>query len=592
MKLYMILLCRKLKFVTVVIGENMKKSFFGRYASALTINSGLSKSIKDMKWYESSVPCRTACPADTDIPGYLEAIYNKDYDKAYQINLEDNVFPGILGRVCSRPCEDSCRHGDESNGESVSICFSKRSAENFNFQKNFKLKDHAKKTRKNILVIGSGVAGLTAARELTRCGHTVEIYEKHKSPGGMLNQGIPIFRLPRNVIDKEIKQVIQNDIKIHYNKNIKSCSEVRILADKYDAVVLALGTLKSNKINQEFTESHNVENGLEFLLRVNEFRNKHIGKNVIVIGGGYTGMDCARTALRLGAKSVRTFYRRTKTDLVILPGELDELINENGKMIFNARPLNIIKKNNKLIGLELIKTKIVKRDGVYRLVDIKGSSFIVKTDHIILAIGQKQHLSLTKNKLNNIFSVGDFATGATTLINAIAHSKNVVRYIDNFLMGRDLFSSDIKVTKVDMTGRSLKLNYVPIHKMPTTNLDKRTFSCEVEKGYAKNESHKEASRCYLCHYKFEINNDLCVLCDECLIAKPIKDCIVEVSDVQEHPDGDISYKRINPDKTIGIYHGKLLIDHKKCVRCGECEKVCPTNAISIQKVEKQNYVKI
>ena len=570
----------------------MKKSFFGRYSPALTINHGESVNTKDAKWYQKSVPCRSACPADTDIPGYLEAIYNQDYEKAYKINLEDNVFPGILGRVCSRPCEDACRHSDDSNGDSVSICFSKRSAETFNLSKKVKLKNYSKKTNKKILIIGAGVAGLTAARELARCGHSVDIFERHSSPGGMLNQGIPIFRLPREIIDKEINQVIKHGIKIHYNKDIKSYEEVEELSKKYHAVVLALGTLKPNTINKGFSKCNDVEDGLDFLLRVNEYKNKYVGKNVVVIGGGYTSMDCARTALRLGAESVKTFYRRTTDDLVILPGELDELINEHGKMIFNAQPLNIIQKNNKLIGLELIKTKLVKRNGVYQLRDIKGSTFKVKTDHIILAIGQKQHLSLTKNQRKNIFSVGDFATGATTLINAIAHAKNMVKEIDKFLMKRDLFSSDIKVTNIKSTGRNLKLNYIPINEMPTVNLNQRTFSREVEKGYHKNVSQKEASRCYLCHYKFEINNDLCVLCDECLLAKPIKDCIVEISDVHELKNGDISYERISPKKSIGLYHGKLLIDHKKCVRCGECEKVCPTNAITIQKVEKQNYVKV
>ena len=570
----------------------MKKSFFGRYSSALTINNGKSKNIRDAKWYDKSVPCRSACPADTDIPGYLEAIYNEDYNKAYKINLEDNVFPGILGRVCSRPCEDACRHGEDSNGESVSICFSKRSAEHFNITNKIKLKNYAGKTKKKILIIGSGVAGLTAARELMRCGHAVEVYEKHCAPGGMLNQGIPIFRLPRNIVEKEINQAIGDDIKIYYNKNIEKSSDIELLAKKYDAVVLALGTLKPNKINKEFTKSYDVEDGLSFLLRVNEYKDKYIGKNVIVIGGGYTSMDCARTALRLGAKSVRTFYRRTNDDLIILPGELDELINENGKMIFNAQPLSVIKKDNKLTGLELIKTELVKKKGVYHLKDIKNSKFKVKTDHIILAIGQTQHLLLSKNKRNNVFAAGDFATGATTLINAIAHAKNIAKQVDKFLMKRNLFDTDIKVTNINKISRNLRLNYIPIQKMSMTNLNQRTFSREVEKGYTKTNTKKEASRCYLCHYKFEINNDLCVLCDECLLVKPIKDCIVEVSDTQEHKDGDTTYNRIKPKKSIGIYHGKLLIDHKKCVRCGECEKVCPTNAITIQKVEKQNYVKV
>ena len=159
-------------------------------------------------------------------------------------------------------------------------------------------------------------------------------------------------------------------------------------------------------------------------------------------------------------------------------------------------------------------------------------------------------------------------------------------------MNRDLFNTDIKVSDIKSTGRDLKLNYIPMNEMPTLTINQRTFEREVEKGYQKNISHNEASRCYLCHCKFEINNDLCVLCDECLLAKPIEDCIVEISDIREHKDGDVSYKRIRPKESIGVYHGKLLIDHKKCVRCGECERVCPTNAISIQKVEKQNYVKV
>ena len=568
----------------------MKKSYFGRYDPALTINAGISQKSKDIKWYEKSVPCRKSCPADTNIPGYLEAIYQNDFDAAYKINLEDNIFPGVLGRVCSRPCESSCRHADDKNGDSVSICFSKRSAEKYNLSKKYRLDNYAKKTNKKILVIGSGVAGLTVARELKRFGHNIEIFEKHKSPGGMLNQGIPLFRLPRNIINKEINQILDMGIKIYYGKNIKDSAEINSLTKTYDAVILALGTLKPNEIDKDFTKTTGVENGLDFLLRVNEFNDRYIGKNVVVIGGGYTSMDCARTALRLGASSVKTYYRRENDDLIILPGELEELINENGKMIFKARPKNLIKKNNKLVGIQLIKTKLVKINNKYRLIDIKDSDFRIKADHIILAIGQKQHLNKNSKVNNKVFLAGDYATGATTLIDAISHAKNVSKKVDNFLMKRNLLHSHINVEDVIATNRELKMNYIPIQKMPVVDFNERDFKKEVETGYNKNVSLKEASRCYLCHYKFEINNSLCVLCDECLLVKPIKDCIVEVSDIQDIKDGDTDYKRIIPRKSIGVYHGKLLIDHKKCVRCGECEKVCPTNAITIQKIEKRNYV--
>jgi NADPH-dependent glutamate synthase beta subunit-like oxidoreductase len=172
---------------------------------------------------------------------------------------------------------------------------------------------------------------------------------------------------------------------------------------------------------KNFSNNSSVENGLNFLLRVNEKNNHYVGNNVIVIGGGYTAMDCARTALRLGAKSVKTFYRRDQKDLDILPGELEELVNEKGKMIFKARPNTLINKNNTLEFLELIKTKSEKNDK--KIVDIFNSKFKIKTDHIILAIGQKQEFKTTKS-ITNIFHAGDYKLGATTLINAIGDAKN------------------------------------------------------------------------------------------------------------------------------------------------------------------------
>ena len=584
----------------------MKKSFFIRDDSALTHTHGYSTDKKDFKWYEASVPCRSACPADTDIPGYLEAIYKKDFDKAYQINLEDNIFPEILGRVCSRPCEDSCRHAEDDNGESLAICFSKRSSGDYkSSSKKFIVKPIASKTNKKIAVIGSGVAGLSCARELKRFGHAVDIFEKHKSPGGQLNQGIPVFRLPRKIIEKEIKQITDMGIKIYCRYNIGTERELELLAKQYDAVVLAIGTYKTNTIDKTFSSCQQVEDGLDFLLRTNEQDSKVVGENVVVIGGGYTSMDCSRTALRLGAKSVRTFYRRDFGDLVILPGELDELKNEKGKMIFNARPSRLILKDNKLSGLELVKTRI---NSLSKLTDIRSSKFTIKTDHIILAIGQRQDFS-TISKINNyrkklknsitqfrlqknIFVAGDYALGATTLIDAIAHAKDTAESIDTYLMKRKLKKKTVEIKNIKNTGRDLNMNYIPLIQMPTLKFKARSFNKEVELGYNKTQSTKEASRCYLCHYKFEINDNLCVLCDECLLVKPVENCIVETHKTTTDSSGDVGYSRVNAQKTNGIYHGKLYIDHKKCIRCGECERVCPTNAISIQKVEKRISVKV
>ena len=534
--------------------------------------------------YKNSVPCRSSCPADTDIPGYLEAIYNNDFNKAYEINFNDNFFPEILGRVCSRPCEDNCRHGENENGESVSICFSKRAAGKYSSSNKIKLKNKQKDTGKNILVIGGGVAGLAASAELKRFGHNITLYERHSSLGGMLNQGIPIFRLPRDLIEKEVKQITNLGIKIKLNKSISSSAEIHKLSEKYDAVICAMGTLKPNMLNNVFSNNQNVEDGLDFLLRVNEKNNHYVGKNVIVIGGGYTSMDCARTALRLGAKSVKTFYRREQGDLEILPGELEELVNEKGKMIFRARPDKLITVKGKLKYLELVKTQNNIKNG--KLEDVPQSKFKISTDHIILAIGQNKQFSARKSK--NIFFAGDYKLGATTLINAIGDAKKTAIDVDKYLMKRNVLSERYILERTNSTKRTLKDNYIPLTDMRLKDLSKRTFKAEVELGYNKPESKKESSRCYLCHYQFAINNDLCVLCDECLLVRPVHECIKELSSKNIDDNGEVSFTKIEPGKSHGIYHGLLYIDPKVCVRCGECEKACPTGAISLTKVSKIN----
>ena len=535
-------------------------------------------------WYSDSVPCRSACPADTDIPGYLEAIYHGDYQSAYNINFNDNFFPEVLGRVCSRPCEKACRHGVNDNGDSVSICFSKRAAGKYSNNKP-KLENKLKATSKDILIIGGGVAGLAAAAELRRFGHKVTMYEKHKSLGGMLNQGIPVFRLPRKIIEKEIKQIINLGIKVKLNAPVSDQDEIEKLAKKFDAVVCAMGTLKPNLLDEKFKKSFYVEDGLDFLLRVNEKDEKYVGQNVIVIGGGYTSMDCARTALRLGAKTVKTFYRRKEGDLEILPGELEELINEKGKMVFSARPFKLIENKKKLKYLELVKTKTSKHNS--KLIDIPNSKFKIKTDHIILAIGQKQEIKI-KNSSKNIFYAGDFKLGASTLINAIGDAKKTAADINQYLMKKNYDKSDYSIRKNTETNRSLNKNYIPITEMRLRDISKRTFKAEVELGFNKTESKNEASRCYLCHYKFEINNSLCVLCDECLLVRPVNECIKEISSKTTDSKGRVEFNKIDPGNSHGIYHGELYIDPKVCVRCGECEKACPTGAISLTKVSKIN----
>src|SRR5215475_529853 len=271
-----------------------------------------STAAQDLHWVKQNIPCQSACPAGTDIPGYLEAVYHGRFREAYEINLRDNVFPAVLGRVCSRPCEHACRHGWGGNGEPVAICFSKRSAADFYHQEPIVLAKLFPPSGRCVAVVGAGVAGLTAARELALLGHAVTVFEKHRTAGGMLNQGIPAFRLPRDVIEFEVAQVLSLGIELRCGVAVGSDAPLSGLVRDFDAVVLAGGTLRPNLLELEGADIEGVEHGLDFLLQVNELGRRRVGERVVVIGGGYTAMDCSRTALRLGAASVTVCYRRPR----------------------------------------------------------------------------------------------------------------------------------------------------------------------------------------------------------------------------------------------------------------------------------------
>ncbi|MBU4460879.1 MAG: FAD-dependent oxidoreductase, partial [Verrucomicrobia bacterium] len=268
--------------------------------TALSKREGLADTPKDLDWLARNIPCQAACPAHTDIPGYLEAISRGDFEEAYRINLADNVFPAVLGRVCSRPCEKPCRHGWEGLGESVAICFSKRSAADFLKQTGpVVLPTLFPPTGRKIAVVGAGVAGLAAARELVLWGHRVTVYERHARPGGLLRLGIPPFRLPREIVDREIRQVEAQGVGIRCGVEIGPGFPLERLAAEHDAVIVAAGAFRPTMPRIPGTDLEGVEAGLPFLTAVNEHGRTASGRRVVVIGGGFTAMDCARVALRL-----------------------------------------------------------------------------------------------------------------------------------------------------------------------------------------------------------------------------------------------------------------------------------------------------
>jgi len=588
---------------------------------------GKADAPKDFQWLEKNIPCQQACPAGTDIPGYLSAIYEEDYEKAYGINLRDNIFPAVLGRVCARPCEAECRHGWDGLGEPVAICFSKRSASDFGGQDLIVMDKLFEDSGKTVAVVGGGPAGLAAARNLALLGHKVTVYEKHNKPGGMLNQGIPVFRLPRETIDKEIEQIKALGVEIICNTEIGKTIQLSDLAERHDAVVMAAGTLRPNILELPGKELDGIRHGLDFLLEVNEENGAKVGEHVIVIGGGFTAMDCARAARRLGATTVqieeeyhaqalpgsilrmpkgkvKVWYRRTVDEMLVTPGELEELEHEHIPVEYMVSPKSYIGKDGHVAAMQFIRTEMGEPDasGRRRPVDIEGSEFEIPVDTVLLATGQFPDTDWIDGALktelveedgwlksgsahatlrDKIFAAGDFATGASSLIQAIGHAKECARAVDLFLAGKERLKDYAVIEDVTDSGRIREMDAVPLQPMPSAPLTHRDLPTEVELGFNKETAVDEAQRCYQCHFKYEIDSDKCIYCDWCVKAKPRPECILKIKKLHHDDEGRVvGWDIAEKQDDVNL----IWINQDDCIRCGACVAACPVDAISIQKV--------
>ena len=555
---------------------------------------------------KSSVPCRFACPAKTNVPAYLEAIAAGDFDEAYRINLRDNVFPAVLGFSCTRPCESACRHGKPGNGESVAICFSKRSAVEFmNGKEPVVLPPLFPKTGKKVAIIGAGVAGLAAARELARMGHAVTVFERHSQPGGLLLLGIPHFRLPREAVRREIEQIKLQGVDIRCGVTIGQDVKMTDLVEEYDHVVIAAGAQNPNIIPVPGADLGGVEHGLHFLFRVNERQNTEIGKQVVVLGGGFTSMDCARTAKRLGAESVAIYYRRTMEDMYVSTDEMAELQHEHIALHTLCSPIEILGENGRVTGIRFRRTEPGKPDASGRrsFKEVPGSEFTVPCDGVLLGTGQSHETTWTGKVFQTLLKMGgpgsglnetsvpcvtqagDFATGPRSIIDGIAHGKNCAHHVDTLLMGRNRLSQYFSSEDVETTGRSASLNRLPRHAMPCRAVPERNIDDPDEMGYDRTTAQAEASRCYLCHYVYEIDASACIYCHKCLEVKPLDKCIVKISGFAKDPDGRITgYHEVDG----GPEYNQLYIDPIECIRCNACFEVCPVNCIHIRRVDMEH----
>jgi formate dehydrogenase major subunit len=533
----------------------------------------------DRKWIDVNIPCKAACPIMTDIPGYIQAIMDGDYKTAYMINRLDNVLPGVLGRVCSRPCEPVCRHGRDGLGDPVSICFLKRSAADFGMET---YKPDITPNGKKVCIIGAGPAGLTAANDLAIKGYDVTILEQFDQPGGMLRYGIPQFRLPYDIVAADVKSITDLGVKLKTNTRINNDKELEQLKKEYDAVVMSGGCMLAKPTGMPGVESEGVFWGIDFMIAANN-EDLHIKmKNVVVIGGGFTAVDCTRMSYRLGAEHITLAYRRTRDDMYVSHHELEAMEAEGIDITFLLSPVEVIHEKGKTKGLKFVRNLINEDRSI---TPIEGSEFVMDVDTIIFAIGQKAEDNIKEaesgQQVGNLFIAGDFRNGASTVIEAAADGRKVGQDVHKFLAGIKGYQDVVYISpaKESDTGRKRTDDFIPVQPMPETPLYERKIkNKEVELGFSEEKSLIEARRCYLCHYNFQIDIDRCIYCLACIDVMPV-DCIKMAKDIKIDEQGNMDYVETkNWDEVQAI-----TIDNDQCIRCGNCVRACPVDCISVSR---------
>jgi len=476
------------------------------------------------EWEAYVVPCREACPAHIDIPRYIYLIAQGKYSEALAVIREKVPFPGVLGRVCIHPCEQACRRGQLNSP----ICI--KSLKRFAADHDTGLwKDNSRvapPTGKQVAVAGSGPAGLTTAFYLAKLGHSVTVFEALPQAGGMMRVGIPAYRLPRDILDSEIKEIENVGVEIKTSTRIESLDN--LFDQGYSAIFLGLGAHKGTKADVKGEDSPGVMDGVDFLRQVSLGEKVKIGKKIAVIGGGNAAIDCARTAPRIGAKEVTIIYRRTRAEMPAASEEVEEAIHEGAEIIFLAAPNEIRPTGNGGVELQCIRMKLGEPDasGRRRPVPIQGSEFLMEFDNVIASIGQatevpaqfdlelgrgnviKVNSATLASSRQGVFAGGDIVTGPASVIGAIAQGRQAASSIDKYLGGDGLIDESLLTLEKPDPWFGQDADFADRRQvsMPCIDDSKRLAGfVEVELGYDETTALEEATRCLRCDLRLRIS---------------------------------------------------------------------------------------
>ena len=570
-------------------------------------------------YFHKVVDCQWACPAHTDVPEYIRLIAQGRFTDAYMVNRKSNVFPGILGRVCDRPCEPACRRGRVEE-KPVAICRLKRVAADHKDEFRDRLpKIPEKKNGKRIACIGAGCASLTVANDLMPLGYEVTIFEQFATAGGLMRTNIPSFRLPGSVIDEEISAIVDMGVDLRLGHRIDSMK--KLLDEGFDAIFVGSGAPKGKELSLPGRQegAANIHIGISWLESIAFGHIDSVGKNVLIIGVGNTAMDCCRSSLRLGAKSVKVMARKPRQFFKASEWELEDAEAESVEIVINRSPKNFVVENGRLKGMtfDVMEYDIDPRGRITNE-RITGEEFY-PADDVILAIGQENAFPWIERDIGiefdkwdvpkvdattfessrpGIFFGGDAAFGPKNIIWSVEHGHQAAISIHQHCQGKPVSERmppgiNLQSRKMGMHEWSYANDYSALERrlVPHVSLKERfkKIDIEVELGFTAEQAAEEVQRCLNCDVQTIFDAKLCIECDACIDICPV-DCLTMT------PDGDEAELRTrlkapatNVTQALFVstplkFTGRVMVkDEDVCVHCGLCAERCPTAAWDMQK---------
>jgi len=575
--------------------------------------------IRDPEYFHKVVDCQFACPAHTPVPEYIRLIAARRYADAYMINWKSNVFPGVLGRTCDRPCEPACRRGRVEE-EPVAICRLKRVAADYKGDISARLpRPPGSRNGKRVACVGAGPASLAVARDLAAIGYHVTVFDGDSRGGGMIRSQIPRFRLPEEVIDEEVGYIEALGIETRYGQRIDSLKD--LLGQGYDAIFVGSGAPRGRDLDipGRAEGAANIHVGIDWLSSVSFGHTSRIGKRVIVLGGGNTAMDCCRTARRLGGQDVKVIVRSGFEEMKASPWEKEDAMREDIPIMNFLVPKTFVVEAGRLTGMTFEKVKAeYDAKGRRSLVPTGEADVHVPCDDVLVAVGQENSFpwierdiglefdrwgmpvvneTTMQSTLPNVFFGGDAAFGPKNIIWAVAHGHQAAVSIDLFCRGEDVASRpppgvSLVSQKMGIHEWSYDNDISNDHRYAVPHLDKAValadITKEVELGYDEKLAFNEAQRCLNCDVQTVFAEKLCIECDACVDICPM-DCITFTENGEEAElRGRLNAPAHNATQDLYVSHalktGRVMVkDEDVCLHCGLCAERCPTGAWDMQR---------